>query len=304
MKQIITVSLAILLIILIPVSAGAKIIYTEGDWSYQATSDSNAWTIDSYNGTASEVTLAATFASKPVIAASDYAFMNHTDLLSVDTGEVLSSIGEYCFIGCSTLKTVKLNNALTSIGIGAFANTTSLSSVNLKDSSIELLSAYSFAGSGIRTISLPESCTEVAPCAFQNCTSLSRVEIPDSVTQIAENTFNGCGQLVIACNYDSYAREYAVANGINYELLDAIEYSYVVGDTGGDGVIGIMDATIIQRMLVGLQDDPTGYLTLRGDAGSDGLSIYDATDIQRYLVGLPIESNVGERVTKVIYLND
>lgn len=54
--------------------------------------------------------------------------------------------------------------------------------------------------------------------AFQNQTSLYRIEIPKSVTEINAHAFDGCDftKLTFVAEKGSYARRFAIANGINY----------------------------------------------------------------------------------------
>lgn len=80
---------------------------------------------------------------------------------------------------------------------------------------------------------------------------------------------------------------------------DAILY----GDTDNDGEVSIIDATLIQRALVGLKELDEAAV-IRGDvSGSDGLDVTDATLIQRYdarmIDRFPVEKGQGEEVTKV-----
>ena len=60
----------------------------------------------------------------------------------------------------------------------------------------------------------------------------------------------------------------------------------VIGDVNGDGEISLVDATELQKYLVGLSSLSVDQLAV-ADANGDGkISIIDATEIQKYLVGL------------------
>lgn len=78
-----------------------------------------------------------------------------------------------------------------------------------------------------------------------------------------------------------------------YFTIEAEPLTYMIGDADGDGSITVFDATIIQRLLVNLEEDD-GMIALRGDADGDGLSVFDATEIQRWLVGLTSDIPIGE----------
>ena len=70
----------------------------------------------------------------------------------------------------------------------------------------------------------------------------------------------------------------------------------LLGDADMDGEVSILDATAIQRYLVGLKELSDDQL-LAADADADGeVSIFDATRIQRYLAELPCPEGVGEPI--------
>ena len=68
------------------------------------------------------------------------------------------------------------------------------------------------------------------------------------------------------------------------EHFDLFSYEYVKGDADGNGVVEIVDATMIQRVLAMMESDDDGMITVRA-AVSDGdeLCVTDATLIQRYM---------------------
>ena len=72
----------------------------------------------------------------------------------------------------------------------------------------------------------------------------------------------------------------------------------LVGDADEDGQVTIIDATRIQRVLVGLNSEGPNYKKV-ADADGDGqVTIVDATYIQRWLAGIKdAKSHVGETIT-------
>jgi len=54
--------------------------------------------------------------------------------------------------------------------------------------------------------------------AFRNCKALELVKIPSSVIRIAPDAFDGCENLIILCEYKSYAHEYAEEHDLEYVL--------------------------------------------------------------------------------------
>lgn len=59
-----------------------------------------------------------------------------------------------------------------------------------------------------------------------------------------------------------------------------------IGDVNGDGVISVLDATELQKYLVGLASLSDEQLAVADTNGDKVISILDATQIQKYIVGL------------------
>ena len=78
---------------------------------------------------------------------------------------------------------------------------------------------------------------------------------------------------------------------MNY--YDLFGERFLFGDADADGKITILDATKIQRVLAALIDDPDGRIALRGNIMGDTLDILDATLIQRFLVGIAVDAPFG-----------
>lgn len=57
--------------------------------------------------------------------------INKTNLVSVEIGDCVTSIGEQAFNGCSSLTSIDIPNSVTSIGNSAFYNCTSLTSTTI-----------------------------------------------------------------------------------------------------------------------------------------------------------------------------
>ncbi len=72
---------------------------------------------------------------------------------------------------------------------------------------------------------------------------------------------------------------------------------YILGDADGDEFVEIIDATVLQRFLVGVRVNFTEAELMRADVDMDEeLSILDATLIQRYCAQIPTKFAIGERV--------
>ena len=307
MKRILCTLLAISLLFVgtIAVSAASvdradvgKTVVEYEDWMIEKVENDTRWVLDEYIGTDAEIITPRFINGILVIAFADHCFANNATLRSVVTSSPLWTVGEYAFIDCTALESFECNYALNTIKTGAFSGTSSLKNINLEESVITEVMPYTFLNSGIEVIQLPDTCQKLGIYSFAQCYELSKILIPDSVTEIADTAFDRDENLVIYCNTDSYAHEYAEAKGIDYVLLDApVDVTYLVGDADGDGIITILDATKIQRLLAAMVNDPEGMIALRGDSDDNGLDILDATRIQRWLAGFTTECPIGEDAT-------
>lgn len=82
---------------------------------------------------------------------------------------------------------------------------------------------------------------------------------------------------------------------LTVSLSTAAASSYRRGDADGDNEITIMDATVIQRVLVHIS---VQYFNEKAaDVDDNGLDITDATFIQRHLAEMDIPYQIGEIVT-------
>lgn len=72
--------------------------------------------------------------------------------------------------------------------------------------------------------------------------------------------------------------------------------AYRMGDADGNSVIDIVDATLIQKVVILNNADSDGLIVLRGDGNGDGLDVADATAVQRYTLNLKCGYSVGEWV--------
>ena len=131
-----------------------------------------------------------------VEAIGDRAFYWQKELRSIQLPESLRNIGEDAFFGCRALTAVRIPDSVACIDRYAFQDCTSLITLDL--------------GKGVSCIS---------DAAFSGCKALTSVCVPDSVTDIDPDAFEDCPALTLRVHAGSYAHQYAIDNGIPFELL-------------------------------------------------------------------------------------
>ena len=301
-KIITSAALAAAVLITSAVSAGAAGSYFLEEGFYYGVQNGEAY-VHGYEGDDWDIVIRELFLGKYyVTAVESNAFFENTAMraLSFYDATGLRSIGDGAFSRCTSLEKVNIPSQIRSMGTGVFDGCTSLTYVRYHKGALDEVPAQTFYGcSALSTVVFLNELRSIGNLAFANCATLERIELPDSVVSIADNAFDGCGDLVIYCSKNSYARTWADKNGVSYILTDPDPEgaAYLRGDADGDEEITILDATHIQRVLAGLQPDDDGSAAMRGDCNGDGLDILDATLIQRYLVGLENPCGIGETLT-------
>ena len=117
---------------------------------------------------------------------------NCTNIIEVEIGDNVTSIGGSAFYGCTSLVSVVISDRVTSIGSNAFYNCISLTSVVIPDS-VTSIGSSAFSGcTSLTSVKICDGVISVGKGAFWGCTSLTSVVIPDSVTSIDEDAFKGC----------------------------------------------------------------------------------------------------------------
>jgi len=75
-----------------------------------------------------------------------------------------------------------------------------------------------FSGSAFEYVYIGNSVQRIRSKAFAACTQLRAIHIPDSVTSIADDAFEGSGNVVIICGQNSEALAFALRMHIPYIL--------------------------------------------------------------------------------------
>lgn len=150
---------------------------------------------------------------------SAYAFNLCSVLAEINIPSTVTKIGSQAFGGCKALKEITIPAGVQSYS-GAFYNS-AIETVILSDG-IESIDEKAFEKcASLKEVIIPSSVTEIEKGAFDGCKSLEILEIPDSVTAIGVNAFRDCANICLKVKNGSYAHNYAVEKGIDYEVTDA-----------------------------------------------------------------------------------
>ncbi len=222
------------------------------------------------------------------------AFDACTSLKNINLPEGLISIGNTAFRDCKSLEELTLPESLTSLGyysvfIGCSSlKTLNYNSVRLLTNSDEKWNSHPFMNCGsLEKIVVGEHVEMLDKYIFAECTGLKEIIIPKSVTSFGNYVFLNDDDLTVYGYTDSAAQSYCKSNSIRFVPLDSLKS----GDTNGDNVVDILDATVIQKFTVdkaSLTDEQKAAADVNGDGVVD---ILDATDIQKFAVEKITEFN-------------
>ncbi len=163
-------------------------------------------------------------------------------LTEITLPETLMSIGVDAFSGCVRLTGIAIPDGVTDIGEDAFRNCESLTAVTLPDK-ITAIKAYMFFDTAITEILIPEGVESIDEHAFSKCINLVKITFPRSLQRIERNAFQDCcgvdkfvlygeidyidinafdgiEDLVIAAPAGSYAMDFALSMGYEFEELE------------------------------------------------------------------------------------
>ena len=242
-----------------------------------------------------------------VTAIGEYAFKDNAELQTVVIPTSVSNVGEGAFYNCTGLKslyvpgsiketptkfcyncfyleTVVLSSGLTALGNASFVHCRKLTQIKLPDT-LKTIGGSAFLECNLSSIELPDGLEEIGSFGLCSGGNLKSVTIPASVKTLGKYAvgYYGVGYVeddfTINCYTGTEAHRYAVANGINYELLDSDGIKS--GDVNGDGNIDMKDITDLQRYVNGWKVAivPTG-----ADVDVSGeINMKDITTLQKLI---------------------
>lgn len=198
------------------------------------------------------------------------AFSNCTALKNVNIPEGVTAIGDEAFLNCLSLEGITLPKKLTSIGIRSFYNCQKLKEVKIPDSVSSIGDGAFSSCTGLESFKIPPLITSLENNVLNNCKSITHLVLSKNVEKIGmmslpsdlecltiENPDFEADSLRLNVNkkcllivpYDSSVIEFAVENGINYDLIDP-HCVVVPGDVNFDWEITIADLVMMSNYLL------------------------------------------------------
>ena len=142
------------------------------------------------------------------------------NILAVDIGNGVTSIGSRAFSDCDNLETISVPASIVNIGTEAFYGCNNLTSLTLHEG-LESIGEHAFHGCALTELSLPDGVETIGICAFMG-TNLTSISIPVSVTAIGLQAFYDCSNLTDVYYAGTLAQWNAIDFGQNnYYLLRA-----------------------------------------------------------------------------------
>lgn len=145
------------------------------------------------------------------------AFSSCTSLEYIEIPNSVKTIEQSAFGYCTSLKSIKIPNSVTSIEYFTFGSCTSLENVEIPNSIKTIGQAAFHTCTALQTLKIPESVTSIGDYVFFNCSF--NIAIPKSVTSIGENSIPTGNNTTIYGSESSYAKQFAINNGNNFEKL-------------------------------------------------------------------------------------
>ena len=124
-----------------------------------------------------------------------------TNLVSVEIGSCVTSIGNSAFANCTSLTSVTIGSGVTSINGYAFNYCSGLTSVNIGSGVTSINNGVFQYCYSLTSITIPDSVTSIGVSVFNYCSGLTSVNIGSGVTSIDRQAFDACTNLTsVTCN--------------------------------------------------------------------------------------------------------
>lgn len=147
-------------------------------------------TIDGYTGSPEKLEVPAEIDGHKVVALSNSAFANKTELEKVILPDTLKTIGEHAFYNCTGLTEIEAPG-IEQIGYSAF-----------------------YGCHYLKKVTWSVSLKSIGDSAFASCTRLRSLSVPASCEYIGTDAFMACESLILDCSESDLAAQAAAQYGI------------------------------------------------------------------------------------------
>ncbi len=117
------------------------------------------------------------------------------DIIVVNIGDGVTSIGKCAFYGCVNLKSAHIPDSVTSIGRAAFNSCAALEEITIPENVVELGATVFAFCPNLKTVNIFGSVSSIGSMAFADCTSLKSITVPEGAKTVDSSAFSGCTSL-------------------------------------------------------------------------------------------------------------
>lgn len=195
---------------------------------YKLSPDESSYICETYSGTlGDDVTIPATYNSKPVKAIAGWALSSCDSLKNITIENGITSIEESAFYN-SSVTSIQIPNSVSSLGDDAFAACRQLKTVTF-EAGIALASipkrCFNYCDS-LSTIAIPSGVTSLFLAAFEN-SGVTSIVLPASLVLVDNSSFSYCGSLTTVF-YEGTATQWnsITIESYNNNLTSTTRYYY------------------------------------------------------------------------------
>ena len=186
----------------------------EKDFTYEYVNDGVV--ITGYIGEETEIIIPQIISGRMVVEIGFEAFKN-SSVKSVTVPFGVKKIGAFAFYQ-SSLEWIEIPETVTFIGNNAFSYTNLTEFETPMGISVVSAEMLSFCDS-LEAVIIGNNITQVDYGAFAFCMSLEAVYVPYTVEYISDDVFEGCYDLILYGEEDSYAEQFAEENEMIFEIV-------------------------------------------------------------------------------------
>lgn len=240
--------------------------------------------------------------SEGITEIGSYTFCQAENLLRMESGADLNSIGDYAFNGCTRLIFLQTRfvenigsaafqgdvaikgdlffDKVASLGSYAFQGCTSIEDVFL-GSHLQALEEEVFAGcTSLSSIFVPETVSVIEAGALKDCTSLHTVNIPASTISIGAQAFSGSTALEKVYFYGEVPADWAADSFTN--CSSSLILYYRISQNGWTGFGGVWNGIPVEGQSH-FYTENKDYYSFSNSAPSFGYGINYRIPRQRYV---------------------